>query len=65
MSSAASGIVVAALSPAVMPFLSTAQREAGRELGRASGVVLNATLGRSGADPIAALVIAAAFRAPR
>ncbi|MEV4329388.1 cation transporter [Streptomyces sp. NPDC049597] len=73
------GIVVAALSLAVMPFLSAAQRRAGRELGSASavadskqtllctylsavllvGLVLNATLGWSWADPIAALVIAA------
>ncbi|MGO4430388.1 cation transporter, partial [Streptomyces sp. MCAF7] len=74
------GIVLAALSLAVMPFLSAAQRRAGRELGSASavadskqtllctylsaallvGLVLNATLGWSWADPIAALVIAAA-----
>ncbi|MFG2022947.1 cation transporter [Streptomyces sp. NPDC048825] len=73
------GIVLAALSLAVMPFLSAAQRRAGRELGSASavadskqtllctylsavllvGLVLNATLGWSWADPIAALVIAA------
>ncbi|MEU2117984.1 cation transporter [Streptomyces sp. NPDC016459] len=73
------GIVIAALSLAVMPFLSTAQRRAGRELGSASavadskqtllctylsavllvGLILNATLGWSWADPIAALVIAA------
>ncbi|MEV8017576.1 cation transporter [Streptomyces sp. NPDC086554] len=73
------GIVIAALSLAVMPFLSAAQRTAGRELGSASavadskqtllctylsavllvGLVLNATLGWSWADPIAALVIAA------
>ncbi|MGY5079209.1 cation transporter [Streptomyces nigrescens] len=73
------GIVIAALSLAVMPFLSAAQRKAGRELGSASavadskqtllctylsavllvGLLLNATLGRSWADPIAALVIAA------
>ncbi|WP_167368184.1 cation transporter, partial [Streptomyces agglomeratus] len=73
------GIVIAALSLAVMPFLSAAQRKAGRELGSASavadskqtllctylsavllvGLVLNATLGWSWADPIAALVIAA------
>jgi divalent metal cation (Fe/Co/Zn/Cd) transporter len=32
------GIVLAALSPAVMPFLSAAQRRAGRELGSASAV---------------------------
>ena len=62
-----------------MPFLSAAQRRAGRELGSASavadskqtllctylsavllvGLVLNAMLGWSWADPIAALVIAA------
>ncbi|MEH0556086.1 cation transporter [Streptomyces sp. B21-101] len=73
------GIVIAALSLLVMPFLSAAQRKAGRELGSASavadskqtllctylsavllvGLVLNATLGWSWADPIAALVIAA------
>ncbi|MGW7517718.1 cation transporter [Streptomyces sp. NPDC054796] len=73
------GIVLAALSLAVMPFLSAAQRKAGRELGSASavadskqtllctylsavlllGLVLNATLGWSWADPVAALVIAA------
>jgi len=73
------GIVIATLSLAVMPFLSAAQRRAGRELGSASavadskqtllctylsavlllGLVLNATLGWSWADPIAALVIAA------
>ncbi|NUO47086.1 MAG: cation transporter [Streptomyces sp.] len=73
------GIVIAALSLAVMPFLSAAQRRAGRELGSASAVAdskqtllctylsavllvslaLNATLGWSWADPIAALVIAA------
>ncbi|MEV4949758.1 cation transporter [Streptomyces sp. NPDC053755] len=73
------GIVIAALSLAVMPFLSAAQRKAGRELGSASavadsqqtllctylsavlliGLVLNATLGWTWADPIAALVIAA------
>ncbi|MEU9731655.1 cation transporter [Streptomyces sp. NPDC048002] len=72
------GIVIAALSLAVMPFLSAAQRRAGRELGSASavadskqtllctylsavllvGLVLNATLGWSWADPFAALVIA-------
>ncbi|GAA1536000.1 cation transporter [Streptomyces albidochromogenes] len=75
----APGIVIATLSLAVMPFLSAAQRRAGRELGSASavadskqtllctylsavllvGLVLNATLGWSWADPIAALVIAA------
>ncbi|EFL21752.1 putative cation efflux family protein [Streptomyces himastatinicus ATCC 53653] len=73
------GIVIAALSLAVMPFLSAAQRKAGREIGSASavadsqqtllctylsavllvGLVLNATLGWSWADPVAALVIAA------
>ncbi|MFF7167387.1 cation transporter [Streptomyces sp. NPDC008086] len=73
------GIVIAALSLVIMPFLSAAQRKAGRELGSASavadskqtllctylsavllvGLVLNATLGWSWADPIAALVIAA------
>ncbi|MDQ0960292.1 divalent metal cation (Fe/Co/Zn/Cd) transporter [Streptomyces sp. B4I13] len=73
------GIVIAALSLAIMPFLSVAQRRAGRELGSASavadskqtllctylsavllvGLILNATLGWSWADPIAALVIAA------
>lgn len=73
------GIVIAALSLAIMPFLSAAQRKAGRELGSASavadskqtllctylsavlliGLVLNATLEWSWADPIAALVIAA------
>ncbi|SCK09097.1 cation transporter [Streptomyces sp. WMMB 322] len=72
------GIVLAALSLAIMPFLSAAQRRAGRELGSASavadsrqtllctylsavllaGLVLNATLGWSWADPVAALVIA-------
>ena len=72
------GIVLAALSLAVMPFLSAAQRRAGRELGSASavadskqtllctylsavllaGLVANAALGWSWADPIAALVIA-------
>ncbi|MBT2674721.1 cation transporter [Streptomyces sp. ISL-14] len=73
------GIVLAALSLAVMPFLSAAQRRAGRDLGSASavadskqtllctylsavllaGLVLNATLGWTWADPVAALVIAA------
>jgi divalent metal cation (Fe/Co/Zn/Cd) transporter len=73
------GIVLAALSLAVMPFLSAAQRRAGRELGSASavadskqtllctylsavllvGLVLNAALGWSWADPVAAFVIAA------
>lgn len=73
------GIALAALSLAVMPLLSAAQRRAGHELGSASavadskqtllctylsavllaGLVLNATLGWTWADPIAALVIAA------
>ncbi|WP_149182285.1 cation transporter [Streptomyces sp. TRM49041] len=73
------GIALAAVSLAVMPFLSAAQRGAGRELGSASavadskqtllctylsavllvGLILNATLGWSWADPAAALVIAA------
>jgi divalent metal cation (Fe/Co/Zn/Cd) transporter len=73
------GIVLAALSLVVMPFLSAAQRRAGRELGSNSavadskqtllctylsgvllvGLVLNATLGWSWADPVVALVIAA------
>ncbi|MEU9200344.1 cation transporter [Streptomyces sp. DT224] len=73
------GIALAALSLAVMPFLSAAQRRAGRELGSASavadskqtllctylsavllaGLIVNATLGWTWADPIAALVIAA------
>ncbi|MFD7460711.1 MULTISPECIES: cation transporter [unclassified Streptomyces] len=72
------GIVLAALSLLVMPFLSAAQRRAGRELGSVSavadsrqtllctylsavllaGLVLNATVGWSWADPVAALVIA-------
>lgn len=72
------GIVLAAVSLAVMPFLSAAQRRAGRELGSASavadskqtllctylsavllaGLLLNATLSWSWADPVAALVIA-------
>ncbi|WP_097867167.1 cation diffusion facilitator family transporter [Streptomyces sp. rh34] len=72
------GIVIAALSLAVMPFLSAAQRRAGREIGSASavadskqtllctylsavllvGLLLNATLGWSWADPVAALTIA-------
>ncbi|MGW0367129.1 cation transporter [Streptomyces sp. NPDC002990] len=72
------GIALAALSLAVMPFLSAAQRRAGRELGSASavadskqtllctylsavllvGLLLNATLGWSWADPVAALAIA-------
>ncbi|GAA4795122.1 cation transporter [Actinomycetospora chlora] len=73
------GIVLAAVSLLVMPFLSAAQRRAGRELGSRSavadskqtllctylsgvlllGLVLNATLGWSWADPAVALVIAA------
>ncbi|WP_149824497.1 cation transporter [Streptomyces tailanensis] len=73
------GIALAALSLAIMPFLSAAQRKAGRELGSASavadskqtllctylsavllvGLVANAALGWSWADPIAALAIAA------
>lgn len=73
------GIVLASLSLAIMPFLSAAQRRAGRELGSASvvadskqtllctylsavllvGLVANATLGWSWADPVAALIIAA------
>ncbi|MGW0656190.1 cation transporter [Streptomyces umbrinus] len=73
------GIVIAALSLAVMPFLSAAQRRAGRELGSASavadskqtllctylsavllaGLILNAALGWSWADPLAGLAIAA------
>ncbi|MFE7529314.1 cation transporter [Kitasatospora sp. NPDC057542] len=73
------GIALAALSLAIMPFLSAAQRRAGRELGSASavadskqtllctylsavllvGLALNAALGWSWADPVAALVIAA------
>jgi divalent metal cation (Fe/Co/Zn/Cd) transporter len=73
------GIVLAATSLVVMPFLSAAQRRAGRELGSNSavadskqtllctylsgvlllGLVLNATLGWSWADPLVALVIAA------
>lgn len=72
------GIVIAALSVLIMPFLSYAQRRTGRELGSASavadskqtlictylsavlliGLVLNATLGWSWADPLAALIIA-------
>lgn len=73
------GIWLAAVSLAVMPFLSWFERRTGRELGSASavadskqtllctylsavllvGLVLNATLGWSWADPLAALVIAA------
>ncbi|OMI35562.1 cation efflux protein [Streptomyces sparsogenes DSM 40356] len=79
------GIVIAVLSLAIMPFLSAAQRKAGRELGSVSavadllctylsavllvGLVLNATLGWSWADPIAARdrspVPSAAARPPR
>ncbi|MFE6234013.1 cation diffusion facilitator family transporter [Cellulosimicrobium sp. NPDC057862] len=71
-------IWLAAVSLAVMPFLSWFERRTGRELGSASavadskqtllctylsavllvGLVLNATLGWSWADPVAALVIA-------
>ncbi len=72
------GIALAALSLLVMPFLSAAQRRAGRQLGSASavadskqtllctylsavllvGLLLNAVVGWSWADPIAGLVIA-------
>jgi len=72
------GMVLAAVSLLVMPFLSYAQRRAGRELGSNCavadskqtllctylsavllvGLALNAWLGWSWADPIAALVIA-------
>ncbi|MFI7084439.1 cation diffusion facilitator family transporter [Streptomyces anulatus] len=72
------GIAIAALSLAVMPFLSAAQRRAGHEIGSASavadskqtllctylsavllvGLLLNATLGWTWADPVAALAIA-------
>ncbi|MFF3994869.1 cation transporter [Streptomyces cyaneofuscatus] len=72
------GIALAAFSLAIMPFLSAAQRRAGRELGSASavadakqtllctylsavllvGLLLNAPLGWSWADPVAALAIA-------
>lgn len=72
------GIVLAATSLLVMPFLSWFERRTGRELGSASvvadskqtllctylsavllvGLVVNATLGWSWADPIAGLVIA-------
>ncbi|MEV7847284.1 cation transporter [Streptomyces cyaneofuscatus] len=72
------GIALAALSLAIMPFLSAAQRRAGRELGSASavadakqtllctylsavllvGLLLNALLSWSWADPVAALAIA-------
>ena len=73
------GIVLAAASLVVMPFLSWAQRRTGKALGSNAvvadstqtllctylsavllvGLVLNATLGWSWADPIAGLVIAA------
>jgi len=73
------GIVLAAASLVVMPFLSWAQRRTGRALGSGSvvadstqtllctylsavrlvGLLLNATLGWSWADPLAGLVIAA------
>lgn len=73
------GILLAALSLAVMPLLSATQRRAGRELGSASavadskqtllctylsaallvGLLANATLHWSWADPLAALAIAA------
>lgn len=72
------GIALAAVSLAVMPVLSWAQRRAGRELGSQSavadskqtllctylsavllvGLILNATLGWSWADPVAGLAIA-------
>jgi divalent metal cation (Fe/Co/Zn/Cd) transporter len=74
------GIALAAVSLVVMPFLSYAQRRAGRELGSASavadskqtllctylsgvllvGLVLNSLFGWSWADPVVALMIAAA-----
>ncbi len=74
------GLVLAAVSLAVMPLLSYGQRRAGRELGSRSavadsrqtllctclsavllvGLALNSLLGWSWADPVAALVIAAA-----
>lgn len=73
------GIVLAAVSLAIMPFLSWAQRRTGRALGSnavvadgtqtllctylsavlLAGLLLNATLGWSWADPVAGLVIAA------
>jgi divalent metal cation (Fe/Co/Zn/Cd) transporter len=73
------GIILAATSLVVMPFLSWAQRHTGRALGSnavvadstqtllctylsavlLAGLVLNATLGWTWADPIAGLVIAA------
>lgn len=72
------GIALAALSLAIMPFLSWAQRHTGRELGSGAvvadstqtllctylsavllaGLLLNALLGWSWADPLAGLVIA-------
>ncbi|WP_372505964.1 cation transporter [Actinomadura madurae] len=74
------GLVLAALSLAIMPGLSYAQRRTGRELGSASavadskqtllctnlsavllaGLTVNSLFGWAWADPIAALVIAAA-----
>ncbi|MGP4025813.1 cation transporter [Actinomadura sp. 3N407] len=74
------GLVLAALSLAIMPGLSYAQRRTGRELGSASavadskqtllctylsavllvGLAVNSLFGWTWADPIAALVIAAA-----
>ncbi|WP_082563899.1 MULTISPECIES: cation diffusion facilitator family transporter [unclassified Nocardioides] len=73
------GIVLAAASLVIMPFLSWAQRRTGKSLGSNAvvadstqtllctylsavllvGLILNATLGWSWADPIAGLVIAA------
>ena len=64
------GIVLAALSLAIMPVLSWAQRHAGRDSKQTllctylsaillAGLVLNSTLGWSLADPVAALGIAA------
>ncbi|WP_308220383.1 cation transporter [Pimelobacter simplex] len=73
------GIALAALSLAIMPFLSWAQRRTGRELGSdavvadstqtllctylsavlLAGLLLNALLGWSWADPLAGLMIAA------
>lgn len=77
--SSTTGIVLAAVSLVVMPFISLAQRRTGRALGSDAvvadgtqtllctylsavllvGLVLNATLGWSWADPIAGLIIAA------
>lgn len=77
--SSTTGIVLAAVSLVVMPFISFAQRRTGRALGSnavvadgtqtllctylsavlLAGLVLNATLGWSWADPIAGLIIAA------